>query len=254
MDFLSRYDKIRCAEFAAKIKTNTEEWQIVEVGLTGQLNVAHVAQKICTYFKGREGLTLLCDRRTILVLVHLGKSATLQATARGLQEHMPPKSCTVVAANITGDGIGRLQLHIHETCTHSANSTPPLLAERMQREERCVMLVEDDMFIRSLMTKAIRPHARIVELANTEGVINAYLEHLPDVVFLDIHLPDGSGLDVLKEVLHLDDTAHIIITTSDPTKENVLNAVNLGAKSFIAKNFTPEKLLDAYYKCPSVTP
>ena len=252
MDFLPHYDKIRCAAFAEKIKRNTNDWQMIEVGVTGSLNAAHIAYKMCVHFKGKDGITLICNRKTVLVLVSLGRNANLQVAAMTIQEKMPPQSCTVVASGLTGDGLARLQLHIHETCANEENNRLSTQAERMERQEHVVMVVEDDMFIRSLIAKTLKPHAHIIELASAENVVDAYLEHLPDVVFLDIHLPGGSGLDALKEILNFDGTAHIVITTSDAAKENVMNAVNSGAKGFIAKTFTPDKLLEAYNKCPTV--
>jgi two-component system chemotaxis response regulator CheY len=120
--------------------------------------------------------------------------------------------------------------------------------------ERVVMVADDDMFMRSLVTNTFRPKITVIEHGEAAGVVDAYLEHLPDVLFLDIHLPGGSGIKILEDILKFDETAYVAMLTADRVKENVLQAKKLGAKAFIAKPFTKQKLEECYNASPSVAP
>ena len=74
----------------------------------------------------------------------------------------------------------------------------------------------------------------------------------PDAVLLNIGLPDASGLEVLKCIRALDPYAYVVMLTGQASRENVLQATQLGAKGFIGKPFTSEKLLSCIAKSPFV--
>ena len=76
-----------------------------------------------------------------------------------------------------------------------------------------------------------------------------YKEVNPDVVILDIHLPNQNGLDIIEKLNHLDSSAFIIISSSDSIKENVLKAIGLGAIGFLAKHIQKNKLFSLFNQC-----
>jgi two-component system chemotaxis response regulator CheY len=113
-------------------------------------------------------------------------------------------------------------------------------------------VVDDDSFIRSVIAKAFEPHAKVMMYQDGMNIVETYLDLLPDVVFLDIHMPSISGIDVLKEIIEFDDSAHIVMISIDSSSDNVLAAKKLGAKGFARKPFTKEKLYLTYNKSPTV--
>jgi YesN/AraC family two-component response regulator len=72
-----------------------------------------------------------------------------------------------------------------------------------------------------------------------------FIRYKPDIVFLDINLPDKDGLTILQELLDLGDHAYVIMVSGDSTFENVKESITLGAKGFIAKPFSGNKFLNA---------
>lgn len=124
-----------------------------------------------------------------------------------------------------------------------------MLKTRMKRQERVFFVVDDDMFMRSLLTKALSPHGKVIAMDDGKDLLAAYREHLPDVVFLDIHLPCGSGIDLLEEIMRYDSTAGVIILSADRVKDNVLLSQAHGARGFVAKPFSKEKIEEAMNKC-----
>ena len=65
-------------------------------------------------------------------------------------------------------------------------------------------------------------------------------------------MPGKSGIDILEEILMFDQTAFIVMLSADTAKDNVLETRKLGAKGFVAKPFTKEKLVDMLQKCPTM--
>ncbi|MCU1365081.1 MAG: sensor hybrid histidine kinase [Ilumatobacteraceae bacterium] len=126
---------------------------------------------------------------------------------------------------------------------------PPITAEPA-REARRVLYVEDNMSNVRLVERVLARHPlALLTVATTGG---AALERVfddddqPDVIFLDLHLPDMSGEDVLARVRADPRTANIpvVVLTADATSERSDRLFALGANAYLTKPFDIYQLLD----------
>lgn len=258
IEFLRYYNQARFMAYVPAIRKNMHEWQLVEVSLTGTTshNTGYIAKKLKDYFGDREGIIFICNSKVILAVVNMGTVTDSHHLASGIGDTLPKYSCSVEAAGITADGLLKFQVRLGEIEKASKAETPnsSLFGARLRRVDRIVMVADDDMFIRSLVRKTFLSKGKVIELDKAESIVDTYLEVLPDIVLLDIHLPGGSGIDILSEILRFDETAYVLMLSSDSVKDNVLSTQKLGAKGFIVKPFTQAKLEDIYNKCPTVAP
>ncbi len=254
MDVLQQYNMTRFMGFIPTIRKSIKEWRIIEASLTGKThhNIAFIAKKLQVFFEGREGIIFICNSKELLALVRTGESANTDNLLKGMNDNMPEHSCSAVAGNVTADGLLTIQIKLQDRPEADNKALSHLLTVRQQREENIIMVVDDDNFMRSLISKALNSKARVIEPSDDSDIVEAYLEHLPDIVFLDIHLPRISGIRLLEEIQSFDDSAHIIIISSDSNKDNVLEAKKLGAKGFLAKPFVLEKIESCYDRCPTI--
>lgn len=103
------------------------------------------------------------------------------------------------------------------------------------------LLVDDsDFIIKSLGIVVKLLQGEVVGSANdgNEAVVQ-YKKLRPDIVTLDIVMPNSSGIDVVKQLVEIDPTAKIIMVSSLGHQEMVREAIKLGAKYFIVKPFKP---------------
>jgi two-component system chemotaxis response regulator CheY len=130
-----------------------------------------------------------------------------------------------------------------------------LAKRRHEREAIEVMVVEDDAFSRKLVCSALRTAGYgVTAIENGHNAIGGYPLRAPDVMFLDIDLPDVSGHDVLQKILSIDPEAYVVILSANHNEANVLGAIKKGAKGFVAKPFTKGKLLSYIEKAPTYHP
>lgn len=127
-----------------------------------------------------------------------------------------------------------------------------ITARREKREKPGILVVEDDPFSQRLVCKSLEEGFEIHAASTGQEAISAYIRHAPDMVFLDIGLPDTNGLDVLLKILETDTQAHVVMLSGSGNRGNILKAVENGAKGFVAKPFTREKLLQYINKSPFV--
>ena len=117
------------------------------------------------------------------------------------------------------------------------------LAKRPNRQRLLVLVVEDDSFTRRLFTGTLKADYDILEAGDGAEAVRAFEGHAPDVVFLDIELPDTNGHVILHKMLACDKAAFIVMLSANSVKENILAALEKGAQGFVTKPFAKEKLM-----------
>lgn len=112
-----------------------------------------------------------------------------------------------------------------------------------------ILVIDDAAFIRMRVEKFLQRQGFDVILAeNGTTGIESFKANSPDIVFLDVTMPDMTGLDVLKQIKEINKDAKVIMLTNVDQQETVMETVKLGAKGFIKKPFEEEKVLDKINK------
>lgn len=92
---------------------------------------------------------------------------------------------------------------------------------------------------------------QIINAMDGQMAVDTYKAEKPDIVFLDIVMPVKDGITAVKEIIEFDADAHIVMTSSVGTQENLKEALKAGAKDFIQKpldNTQIQHVLDAKIK------
>ena len=107
-----------------------------------------------------------------------------------------------------------------------------------------LLVVDDAMFMRMTIKKMLEKsnYEVIGEAANGAMGIELYKKLQPDVVTMDITMPEMSGIDALKEIKAFDPKAIVIMVTALGQESMVKEAIMNGAKNYLVKPFTEENL------------
>ncbi len=113
-----------------------------------------------------------------------------------------------------------------------------------------VLITDDALFMRTMLKNILLHNGYEVvgEAANGRESVELYQTLRPDVVTMDITMPEMDGIAAVKEIRKKDPSAKIIMCTAMGQKSMVLEAVAAGAKDFLVKPFKPEKVLEAVQK------
>lgn len=146
------------------------------------------------------------------------------------------------------DGVSRAEA----LKTLDADLLSSLAMRRDLREETVIMVVEDDAFSQKLIKNTVKDTHTLSITGDGQGAIMNYVHKAPDVLFLDIGLPDIDGLSVLKKIFQIDPSAYVVMFSGNGDRDNVLKAVELGARGFLGKPFTKDKLFQYINKSPFI--
>lgn len=127
-------------------------------------------------------------------------------------------------------------------------------AARQKRAKPCILLVEDDPASLFLTKRALGTDYEVISASSGHEAVRTYLHHAPDLVFLDIGLPDVSGHGVLEQISRIDASNAVVMLSANSFRDEIVRAMKLGAKGFVAKPFTRAKLLHYIGQCvPAAT-
>lgn len=113
------------------------------------------------------------------------------------------------------------------------------------------ILIVDDMSIMRIIIKEILinycgvDNRNIYESSNGKDALMMFKRCKPEIVFLDINMPDLDGVSVTKELILKDPDLHIIMCTSLKHKSDVMECIRAGAKDYITKPPQPERVIKA---------
>jgi DNA-binding NtrC family response regulator len=112
-----------------------------------------------------------------------------------------------------------------------------------------VLVVDDDVDVRRLLSAVLsRPPMTVSETASGRGAMEALSRAECDVALVDVHLPDHSGLDILRWVRDNDLDVEVIMLTGHADVETAVEAMRLGAYDFITKPWKNAELLEVVAK------
>lgn len=102
-----------------------------------------------------------------------------------------------------------------------------------------ILIIEDDMALNKGLCKALTTDSRqLVSCTDIRSAREQILCSMPSLILLDINLPDGSGLDFLKELKKGSDSIPVILLTANDTDLDIVNGLELGADDYITKPFS----------------
>src|SRR5262245_63700694 len=112
------------------------------------------------------------------------------------------------------------------------------------------LVVDDAAFMRKMVSDALTKggHEVVGEAGNGEEAIARFQELKPELMTLDITMPEKDGLAALKEIIAIDPNAKVVMCSALAQESKVLEAVKAGAKDFIAKPFQAQRVLSAIEK------
>ncbi len=112
-----------------------------------------------------------------------------------------------------------------------------------------ILVTDDASFMRMVLRDLlIKSGHTVIEAENGVKMLEKYEREKPDLVTLDITMPDTDGLTAIKRLINKHPEAKVIMCTAMGQQDKVIEAVKLGARDFIVKPFSTERIEEAVTK------
>ena len=116
--------------------------------------------------------------------------------------------------------------------------------------DKKILLVDEAAFMRMLIKDALTKngYTNILEAADGAITCDVYAAEKPDLVIMDITMPNKTGIEALKEIKAMDPGAKVVMCSAMGQEAMVVEAIKLGALDFIVKPFKAERILQTVKK------
>ena len=114
-----------------------------------------------------------------------------------------------------------------------------------------ILIVDDAAFMRMMLREILTKGGYEIagEAADGAQAVQKYKELLPDLVTMDITMPEMDGIQALREIRKFDEQAVVIMCSAMGQQAMVVDAIRAGARDFIVKPFQAERVVEAVRKC-----
>ena len=248
------YNVAQFSTFAFDMTDALNEWWLIEMKRPAKspANAGYMAYVLMSLFSTKEGIVIIGGEDDVICLARLGAEQDGGETVDRIASHFPLNACKVQCTKINNELLENIKDRIaHIDKEHKTKSLGYMASQRSKRSKNTVLVADDDPLIRNLLETALKPLAEVHVSKEGDDALQLYLKHMPDVVFLDIHMPGESGVDVLESIKTYDPDAFVVMLSADSAKNNVIGTHRLGSSGFIRKPFTRDKIEAALKKCPT---
>lgn len=113
-----------------------------------------------------------------------------------------------------------------------------------------VLVVDDAPIIRLMLKDILQDHGYTVvaECGNGKEAVERYKELKPDLVTMDIVMPEKDGIEAMEEILVGDVNAKIVMVTAIDQRESLMRAIRAGATDYIVKPFEEARVISSIKK------
>mgnify|MGYP000211977256 CR=1 FL=1 len=113
-----------------------------------------------------------------------------------------------------------------------------------------VLIVDDAAFMRMMLKDILQKNdfEVVAEAENGKVGVAAYQKFKPDIVTMDITMPEMDGITAVKEIKKVDPAAKVVMCSAMGQQAMVIEAIQAGARDFIVKPFQADRVLEAIRK------
>lgn len=115
---------------------------------------------------------------------------------------------------------------------------------------KSVIIADDAAFMRMMLKDILSKSGYniVAEAANGQEAVDKFNELKPDLVTMDITMPQKDGITALKEIMAANPKARIVMCSAMGQQAMVIESIQAGAKDFIVKPFKPDRVLESIVK------
>ncbi|MDI3309944.1 MAG: response regulator [Thermoanaerobacterium sp.] len=113
-----------------------------------------------------------------------------------------------------------------------------------------IMIVDDAAFMRMMIKDIITKNnlGTVIEAEDGSVAVEKYIQEKPDLVLMDITMPEMDGIQAVKQIVKKDPNAKVVMCSAMGQQAMVIEAIQAGAKDFIVKPFQPDRVIEAVKK------
>lgn len=257
MRIISKPDQI--IEFMNYVSTKKRElgnWRYLHAAFNPfeeKISADEIVQLMGFHFPDNETWILVPPNSgEVLMFTHKNNTIALNRLEKAISENFKSNTLRVRTKNFELDGLEQFS-KIMSPYIDKNNIPMQVSFTRMGRLGNTVLVLDDDMLVLKQMERVLSGLGHVVTMRNTIGFRDNYIQYAPNILFLDIHLEQAKGNEILKDLTsQVDPYAHVVMISADTQEEMVKDIKVGGAKGFVVKPLNIDNLFKHAMKSPTM--
>ena len=231
------------------VKESINEWQLITIAITPEciLPYDELIAKLMDVYNGQPGVVFNAGYFRVYMLVRSSKIHNYALAKKELQQQLPQDFCFLNFSAVTLEVLD----YLRDIYMKPENSFIDDYGILEQETKTKILVADDDTMVTRVMRKILEEYAEVQDVQKGCDVLETYKSYLPDVVFLDIHMPGVNGLENLTKILDYNPCAYVVVFSSDSVASKILEASERGASGFVGKPIQRGRVLDYLKMCPT---
>lgn len=245
--------------FIATQKKELDQWSYIHVVCTDEIKtplpVPEIVQFTTFYCKPKESAALdLQTYNELLIVVKKEGGLIVNKFEKDFKENFSGQNIDLQIRSFDMSGID-LFIRIVNKGEMQKNPSIQTQIARIRRPGNCIMILDDDLMVTKQLDKLLTNISHVIALNKPDSFFEKYAEFGPDILFLDIHLREAMGNELLRELKSkVDPYAHVVMISSDTGERIVRDIKEGGAKGFVVKPFNRTSIFQHLLRAPTFVP
>jgi two-component system chemotaxis response regulator CheY len=244
--------------FLSTKKKEFRNWYFLGVRISKDskdLKIAEIGQSVMQYFQGKDAAQLFFEGDSEMVVVTPNvDNLALSMLENSLYEVFSREHVHITYGPLYEHGLQNF-CRLLQSKILSDDCASQISLNRASRLVNCMMVMDDDPMILRQMEQALSGFGTVISVRDPEEFLDMYRKHAPDIVFMDIHMPNMRGTNLLETLLGtLDPHAYVVMISSDTMTQTILESKAKGTRGFIMKPLTRDNLYAHVMRSPSFMP
>lgn len=237
-------------DYVPVVSESYGSWQIVTIALSNKCLVPYdeVIAKIIDIYNGVPGFVYNLGYNRIIAVVKNGPIDNYALIRKQLIDILAIYGVLVNVRSAGDEILATLQKSFLMDDSQYHDHYDLCLSRKVPN----FMIADDDPMVLKLMKKILGSYGDVVTVTNGADVYERYSLAQPNVLFLDIHMPEVHGLQNLARITANFPFSYIFMISADSVAPRVLKGLEYGAFGFVGKPVQKERVLDFIKMCPTI--
>ena len=250
---LDRHNRsLKLVDILKVAKKDPEHWHFVNIKiLNGSKNkMDAVVTKMVQEYNEYDGAIFKVNDYKILIVARFGTIENHGKFSRGIEKKINKFGCRGTTEKMTHSLLEKIEV---DFVMREGRVDDSLFTSRANRMKNVFMVVDDDSFILDTFEVMLENFGDVKKYEKADDILDKYVSKNPDLLILDIHLPESNGIELLEKVKETDPDACVLMLSGKSFKTKILESVSLGAVGFLTKPIDQKRLKYYIESCSTIT-
>lgn len=229
-------------------RQDIDNWHLgyIKISHGSKNKIDSVTDKIQKHYGEHHGAIFKVEDHKVILIFEFGKVDNYGKLSKSVQAKVRNIGCRAVVRKLDEEILDSIET---DFVLREGKLQQSLYEKRLKRIKNNILIIDDDDFSILALKELAQNYGTVTISKNPDDVESDYFKANPDIVLLDIEMPEKNGFEVLEEIYGLDPDACVLMVSAHSNEDNILNSCSVGSIGFMKKPVNEEVFIRYLKEC-----